>query len=161
VAMQARLEDEELGDTSRVNFLFALAKAYEDRSDYERAWDYYATGNATQRVREYYDPVQTEFINDAIIDVFDAELLADKSGGGDPDRAPIFIVDIAVPRDVDVEVGIGLVEIVKGDPLQSVQAVDQDLVDARFFESRVREEHENAVCRITYGSSHRFDHVAL
>ncbi len=93
-AMQSRLESEELGDTSRVNFLFALAKAYEDRGDYERAWDYYATGNATQRAHEYYDPVQTEFINDAIVDVFDAELLADKSGGGDPDRAPIFIVGL-------------------------------------------------------------------
>ena len=92
--MQSNLGSEELGDTSRVNFLFALAKAFEDRGDFERAWDYYATGNASQRVDEYYDPVQTEFINDAIVDVFDAELLAEKSGGGDPDRAPIFVVGL-------------------------------------------------------------------
>ena len=93
-AMQSNLGSEELGDTSRVNFLFALAKAFEDRADFERAWDYYATGNASQRVHEYYDPVQTEFINDAIMDVFDAKLLAEKTGGGDPDRAPIFVVGL-------------------------------------------------------------------
>jgi tetratricopeptide (TPR) repeat protein len=92
--MQANLDSEDLGDTSRVNFLFALAKAFEDRGDFERAWDYYATGNATQRVHEYYDLVQTEFINDAIIEVFDAELLAEKAGGGDLDRAPIFVVGL-------------------------------------------------------------------
>jgi tetratricopeptide (TPR) repeat protein len=93
-AMQANLERAELSDTSRVNFLFALAKAFEDRGQFELAWDYYATGNASQRAHEYYDPVQTEFINDAIIDVFDADLLAEKAGGGDPDRAPIFVVGL-------------------------------------------------------------------
>ena len=92
--MQSILGSEELGDTSRVNFLFALAKAYEDRGEFERAWDYYAIGNASQREHEYYDPVQTEFINDAIVEVFDAELMAEKTGGGDPDHAPIFVVGL-------------------------------------------------------------------
>jgi tetratricopeptide (TPR) repeat protein len=92
--MQSILGSEELGDTSRVNFLFALAKAFEDRGDFERAWDYYATGNASQRVHEYYDPVQTESINDAIVDVFDATFLSEKAGGGDPDHAPIFVVGL-------------------------------------------------------------------
>ena len=92
--MRSILGSEELGDTSRVNFLFALAKAYEDRGEFERAWDYYAIGNASQREHEYYDPVQTEFINDAIVEVFDAELMAEKTGGGDPDHAPIFVVGL-------------------------------------------------------------------
>ena len=43
-----------------VNFLFALGKAYEDRGDYERAWDHYRRGNEKQRAEVHYDPVQTE-----------------------------------------------------------------------------------------------------
>ena len=34
---------------SDVNFLFALGKAWEDRGDYERAWELYRAGNSKQR----------------------------------------------------------------------------------------------------------------
>jgi len=94
-AMQKAL-GRELTDQSRVNFLYALAKAQEDRGDFDKAWHYYAEGNATQRMLEKYDPVQTEVLHDAVIDVFDAALLQDKSGFGNPDPSPIFI--IGLPR---------------------------------------------------------------
>ena len=45
---------------SEVNFLFALAKAYEDRGDFARAWHFYRGGNTKQRGEVSYDPVQTE-----------------------------------------------------------------------------------------------------
>ncbi|MEJ8569118.1 tetratricopeptide repeat-containing sulfotransferase family protein [Elongatibacter sediminis] len=87
-------QDEPPGTQSRVNFLFALAKAWEDRGDYERAWTCYREGNETQRMAENYDPVRTEVLNDEIISVFDAEFLQDQGGHGHPAPDPIFIVGL-------------------------------------------------------------------
>jgi len=103
-AMQAQLTEDETEDgeedgmdsQSRVNFLFALAKAYEDRGDFNAAWEYYEEGNSTQRMEENYDPVRTETINDEIIEVFDQDLFANLSGHGHPSPEPIFI--IGLPR---------------------------------------------------------------
>ncbi|HEX6259287.1 MAG TPA: sulfotransferase [Woeseiaceae bacterium] len=95
-AMGKSLAREELTNQSRVNLLYALAKAHEDRGDFNGAWEYYRQGNDTQRMLEKYDPVQTEVIHDAIIEVFDSELLRAKSGAGNPDPSPIFI--IGLPR---------------------------------------------------------------
>jgi tetratricopeptide (TPR) repeat protein len=87
--------DEDAGDTqSRVNMLFSLAKAWEDRGDFERAWTYYEQGNATQRMEEDYDPVRTEVLNDAIVKVFDRELLQAHAGQGHSSCEPIFIVGL-------------------------------------------------------------------
>jgi tetratricopeptide (TPR) repeat protein len=94
--MENHAASEGLGTQSRVNFLFALGKAWEDRGDYERAWDFYREGNARQRAEVRYDPVQTELVNDRIIAVYTAEFLASLAGAGDPDRAPIFI--LGLPR---------------------------------------------------------------
>ena len=96
-AMQSALErTEELSDQSAVNFLFALAKASEDRGDFGAAWNYYAQGNAKQRLLEQYDPVQTEATNDEIIKVFDKPFLEANAGLGHPDASPIFI--LGLPR---------------------------------------------------------------
>ena len=54
--MRQRLESDTVNETSRVNFLFALARAYEDRRDYATAWQYYEQGNARQRLLVSYDP---------------------------------------------------------------------------------------------------------
>jgi tetratricopeptide (TPR) repeat protein len=79
---------------SQVNFLFALGKAYEDRGDHERAWDYYRRGNDKQRSEVHYDPVQTEVMNDRLVEVYSPELLESLRGGGNPDASPIFIVGL-------------------------------------------------------------------
>lgn len=92
--MKQCLARDGLGDQSAVNFQFALAKALEDRGDYVAAWRHYRDGNARQRMLERYDPVQTEVVNEAIRKVFTCELLAQKSGGGNPDPSPIFIVGL-------------------------------------------------------------------
>ncbi len=84
------------GPQSEVNFRFALGKAYEDRADFERAWHYYRTGNEKQRALVTYDPVQTEVVNDRLLDVYTAEFLAERTGTGLPDPAPIFI--LGLPR---------------------------------------------------------------
>jgi len=94
--MKAQLENDDLDKESEVNFLFALAKATEDRGDFDRAWQYYEQGNAERRMMEYYDPVRTEVMNDKLIDVFNKEFLTEKSGQGHADSAPIFV--IGLPR---------------------------------------------------------------
>lgn len=95
--MAARVDNHEgLTDQSEVNFLFALGKAHDDRQDYDKAWRYYERGNGKQRMLAQYDPVQTETLNDAIIEVFDKALLEEKAGKGCPDRAPIFV--LGLPR---------------------------------------------------------------
>jgi tetratricopeptide (TPR) repeat protein len=88
--------DAEVNEESRVNFLFALAKAYEDRGDFGRAWKYYQEGNATRRVMENYDPVRDEVMNDEIVEVFNREFLAANTGLGHPSSEPIFV--IGLPR---------------------------------------------------------------
>lgn len=49
-AMEEQLESSELGDSAEVHFRFALAKAWEDRCDYDKAWHYYDSGNRKQRM---------------------------------------------------------------------------------------------------------------
>ena len=94
--MEQRLADGGLTTQSEVNFLFALGKAYEDRRDYERAWQFYRRGNQRQRTEVSYDPVQTETMNDRIVEVFSAEFLQSRQGVGLADAAPIFI--LGLPR---------------------------------------------------------------
>ncbi len=94
--METKIERDDLGAESKVNFLFALAKAWEDRKEYGRAWDYYHKGNSQRRIQELYDPVDTEVINDMIIDVFSRELLETNAGAGNADPSPIFV--IGLPR---------------------------------------------------------------
>ena len=92
--MESKLGLEEVDEESRVNFLFALAKAYEDRGEYDRAWSFYVDGNEGRRALEFYDPVQTEVTNDTLIEVFDKSLFEKNRGHGHPDAAPIFVVGL-------------------------------------------------------------------
>lgn len=87
----------EAGSQSRVNFLFALAKAQEDRGHFDIAWQYYQEGNSARRMAENYDPVRTETMNDEVIRVFDRDFLEHHGGanpGGHPSAEPIFIVGL-------------------------------------------------------------------
>jgi len=45
-------------------------------------------------MEENYDPVRTETMNDAIVNVFDREFLQKNSGKGNPSPEPIFIVGL-------------------------------------------------------------------
>jgi tetratricopeptide (TPR) repeat protein len=94
--MQQRMVNEEVKDSSAVNFLFALAKAHEDRGDYQQAWHYYEQGNARQRMLVSYDPVQTETTNDELLAFFNADFFNTTAGMGNPDPAPIFV--LGLPR---------------------------------------------------------------
>jgi tetratricopeptide (TPR) repeat protein len=94
--MQAQLEDPELKEASRVNFLFSLGKAFENRKDYATAWRYYDEGNAAQRMLVSYDPVLTETTNDDLVAFFSAEFFRNLGEVGNPDASPIFV--LGMPR---------------------------------------------------------------
>ena len=93
-SMQHQLEVPGISDEAQVQFSFALAKANEDRGDHARAFEMYERGNRKRRALENYDPVETEFINERIVKVFDAGFLARHAGRGHPDPAPIFVVGL-------------------------------------------------------------------
>jgi tetratricopeptide (TPR) repeat protein len=92
--MERQLESTGLADEARVQFCFALGKAYDDRGEYGRAFTFFERGNRMRRGRENYDPVQTEVINERIRSVFDAAFLERHAGEGHADPAPIFVVGL-------------------------------------------------------------------
>jgi tetratricopeptide (TPR) repeat protein len=91
-AMEYQLEKGELRDRTEVHFRFALGKAYEDRKDYDKAWEYYHSGNQLQRTLVSFDPVENSVRQNAIRKFFSHELIAEAEGNGYPDESPIFIV---------------------------------------------------------------------
>ena len=95
--MERRVAAGGLTVQSEVNFLFALGKAYEDRGDFERAWDYYSSGNTRQRAEVSYDPVQTEVMNDRLVASIFSRVPASRAAESvTPIRRPIFI--LGLPR---------------------------------------------------------------
>jgi len=93
-AMQTRVARESLIEEQRANFHFALGKAFEDKNDYDKAFEHYALGNQNRRERETYDPVQTADLHDQFIEVFSKDFVAERTGTGSDSNAPIFIVGL-------------------------------------------------------------------
>jgi tetratricopeptide (TPR) repeat protein len=95
-SMLKLLESGAVAEGSEIPFRFALARAFEKRDDYERAWEQYVKGNAAKRALVKYDPVEIESQNRAIKEVFDASLPGAKSASTPSDVTPIFV--LGVPR---------------------------------------------------------------
>jgi len=92
--MLRMVEDTNLPDETRVNFLVSLGKHYENEKDYDRAFEHYRRGNDLRRQHEIYDPVQTQVVHDRIIEVFSPEFFQERGGWGNPDPSPILIVGL-------------------------------------------------------------------
>jgi tetratricopeptide (TPR) repeat protein len=95
-AMLAQVQDEGLSASEDVHFRFALGKAMEDRKDYDKAWEYYDTGNQRQRQELYYDSNENLVKQEAIREVFSREFLDEREGVGLDAPDPILIV--GMPR---------------------------------------------------------------
>ena len=93
-AMEEQVKREDLSPSADVHFRFALGKAYEDVGDYDRAWEFYHTGNQRQRPLVSYDPVGFEARQEEIAEVFSREFLDEHAGQGFESGAPIFIVGL-------------------------------------------------------------------
>jgi tetratricopeptide (TPR) repeat protein len=89
-------EMESLRPTTRMRLHFALAKAHDDLGDHDLAFHHMHEANALKRAQIAYDEAASLKLFDHIRETFDAKLIEAKSGGGDLDAAPIFI--LGMPR---------------------------------------------------------------
>jgi tetratricopeptide (TPR) repeat protein len=85
-----------LDDHSRIGILFALARSFEDKQEFDSAWENYDAANALKRKQVAYDPVETEVQHNSIAEVFNRKLFELKSSPATDGPAPIFIV--GMPR---------------------------------------------------------------
>ena len=78
----------------RYHLCFALGKAFEDREEYAKSWQFYQRGNALKRAQSRYDPEITETNTRKQIEVCTEQFFAARGSGGVPDPDPIFIVGL-------------------------------------------------------------------
>jgi tetratricopeptide (TPR) repeat protein len=95
-AMEALAKSDALTSIERMQLDFALGKAYLDLGDHQRSFEHLLSGNAGKRAMISYDEKSTLAFFERIEAIFTPELLAAKSGGGDPSKRPIFV--IGMPR---------------------------------------------------------------
>jgi len=81
---------------SEVALRFALARACEQRDDYESAWQQYELANTAKRRLVSYDPVEIEVRHNKMTKVFSAEFCRQQPTTDVTGRAPIFI--LGMPR---------------------------------------------------------------
>ena len=102
-AMEALLENPSITNLEKVDLNFALGKAFEDLTMYERAFNFFSIGNKTIRGTIEYDISQDEDFFKRLMDTFSKPFLDRHSGCGFDDDTPIFI--LGMPRS-----GTSLVE---------------------------------------------------
>jgi tetratricopeptide (TPR) repeat protein len=93
-AMEQQSASDDLKEESQIHFLFALGKAYEDRQEYQKAWQHYHQGNQLKRSNVIYDPVENEQHLQKIRDAFSEEMFRANEGAGHQAPDPIFIVGL-------------------------------------------------------------------
>ena len=95
--MEQQLKREDLSESADVHFRFALGKAFEDAGDYDRAWEFYHTGNQRQRPLVSHDPVGFEAGTRRSRKSSAANSWSSMPGKGFESDAPIFIVGCRAP----------------------------------------------------------------
>jgi Flp pilus assembly protein TadD len=95
-AMEALAGSADLTIVDRWQLDFALGKAYGDLEDYARSFQRLLAGNAAKRAHVNYDERAALALFDNIERAFSRELIAAKSGHGDPSPVPIFV--LGMPR---------------------------------------------------------------
>jgi tetratricopeptide (TPR) repeat protein len=93
-AMEGLLKRDARGSANQAQLHFALGKACEQQRQYPQAFAHYARGNALKRAENPFDIELFERRAARIRSCLDAAFFAARAGGGDPSRAPIFIVGL-------------------------------------------------------------------
>ncbi|HSC19151.1 MAG TPA: sulfotransferase, partial [Rhizomicrobium sp.] len=94
-AMEQLTNRPEIEPNDRINVFFALGKAYEDRQQYARSWNYYARGNAAIQT---YLRTQVTVVSETAARVaadkalFTRAFFESRKDAGCKSRAPIFIL---------------------------------------------------------------------
>jgi tetratricopeptide (TPR) repeat protein len=92
--MQRQLERGDLRVEARVQFFFSLGKAYEDKKQYEPAFENYKKGNALWRSTVEYDAEKTHAFVTMCKEFFTKEFFENRRGVGHKARDPIFVVGL-------------------------------------------------------------------
>lgn len=95
-AMRSLWQVEDLSRNNRMYLAFGLARALEQRGDYDEAYSYVARGNAVKaEIRPYDDAETAEYVN-ALFSRAAAAAARIGSGEGNQDDRPVFVV--GMPR---------------------------------------------------------------
>ena len=94
--MQSRVESGGLDPESEISFRFALARAFEGREAFDKAWQQYERGNEMKRAVVNYDPVENETKHDKLVKVFTSDFLDRETESEPVSPSPIYI--LGVPR---------------------------------------------------------------
>lgn len=89
-------EIEKIQGPARMDLMFALAKAYDDLEDLERAGYYLREGNALEQARRPYDPAADEALMARIAKLFTTDFVSRHSEFGIVGIQPVFV--ISLPR---------------------------------------------------------------
>lgn len=92
--MIAAVVDDGTLTNDRIQLCFALGNAFETRREFERAFGYYAKGNALKQEGTYHSPAHLQVRIDSQIAVCTEDLFASRHGVGCGAPDPIFIVGL-------------------------------------------------------------------
>ncbi|WP_300541792.1 tetratricopeptide repeat-containing sulfotransferase family protein [Maricaulis sp.] len=93
-AMREQEASADLSFQNRIHLCFALGKAFEDRGEYDAAFEYYERGNDLKRVQTRYTSEQMAEELQAQASVCTADLFEKQGGKGCEAPDPIFIVGL-------------------------------------------------------------------
>jgi tetratricopeptide (TPR) repeat protein len=93
-AMQAQLANPKLSNDDRLQFHFALGKAFEDAGQFAESFQHYAEGNRLRRAGVGYDADWNADQMRRAKALFTPEFFAARAGQGSPAPDPIFIVGL-------------------------------------------------------------------
>jgi tetratricopeptide (TPR) repeat protein len=92
--MERQLERGDLRVEARVQFFFSLGKAFEDKKQFEKAFENYQRGNALWRSTVEYDADKTHAFVELCKEFFTPELFKERKSVGHKAADPIFVVGL-------------------------------------------------------------------
>ena len=114
ICMREALAREDLSDSDRMHFEFALGKALEDAASYEDSFAHYAAGNALRLSQHGYDPDETSAFVRRSKRVLTRDFFAERAGAGAEAKDPIFIVGLPRAGSTLIEQILGSHSLVEG-----------------------------------------------
>jgi tetratricopeptide (TPR) repeat protein len=95
-AMEAAYAAPGASDEQKTHLAFGLGKACEDLKQFDKSFDYYATGNAIRNASFNYDEEEAKRSFATLEAVFTKEFFARHQGSGSTDATPLFV--LGMPR---------------------------------------------------------------
>ncbi|MBO1255326.1 sulfotransferase [Alteromonas sp. 5E99-2] len=92
--MMEQVERDSTSAEDKAHFCFALGKGFEDRKEYARSFEFYASGNTLKKAKSRYDLSKVTYELDYQKQHFDSAFFDKFKNAGCASQAPIFIVGL-------------------------------------------------------------------